>query len=545
MEPEGKTRVLIAGGGVAALEAALALRALASDEVSVELLAPETHFWYRPLAVVAPFHPNEPPRFALDDLTRAIGASLTPGALVAVDVWGHVAHTSQGAEIEYDTLLIACGAVPTPAIAGALTFRGPADTEKIEHLLAEIETRAVRSVTFAIPWGAVWSLPAYELALLTATYLEERSVDGVKLSVVTPEQEPLQVFGPPASAALQHLLDGRGIELRAGVYAREFKDAALQLIPDGRIEAERVVALPRLQGEPIDGLPQTVGGFIPVDAHCRVQGVEDVFAAGDITNFAVKQGGIATQQADCAAEAIAASAGAGLTPSRFRPVLRGMLLTGREPRYLRRELTATPEQEPVFELEPLWWPAVKIVGRHLAPFLASLVEIESPPETSQLPPEALQVEVELDPETIEELSSSSLRVERSEPEDRDAVEAFMSRELVLAEPEDTLGEVAEKLEAANASAAVVCDFGRLIGILTTSDLLHATAAKVHASDARARQWMTAEPVTASRSTPIAAAAAMMDAYGIHHLVILDDGQPVGMLNLEDAERNAPTALELG
>ena len=111
------------------------------------------------------------------------------------------------------------------------------------------------------------------------------------------------------------------------------------------VSADRVVALPRLQGAPIDGLPQTVHGFIPVDSHCRVHGVADVFAAGDITSFTVKQGGIATQQADAAAEAIAAAAGASVTPKAFRPVLRGLLLTGRQPRYLRRELSVQPEHD--------------------------------------------------------------------------------------------------------------------------------------------------------------------------------------------------------
>jgi sulfide:quinone oxidoreductase len=80
-------------------------------------------------------------------------------------------------------------------------------------------------------------------------------------------------------------------------------DDELRLLPDGAILADRFVALPRLRGAPIDGLPQTINGFVPVDAHCQVHGLEDVFAAGDITSFTVKQGGLATQQADVAAEA--------------------------------------------------------------------------------------------------------------------------------------------------------------------------------------------------------------------------------------------------
>ncbi len=395
------TRVLIAGGGVAALEAALALRDLAEDRVSVELLAPEPHFWYRPLAVAAPFKLGEVLRLELDGLARDIGAGLTPGALTGVDAWRHIAHTSKNTQIEYDVLLIACGAVAIPAIPGALTFRGPADIEMIEHLLEEIAGGGVRSVAFAIPWGAVWSLPAYELALLTAAHLEARGTRKVALTVVTPEYEPLQLFGPPASKAVRKLLAERGVSVRAGAYVGEVADGELRLIPQGSIPAERVVALPRLIGAPIDGLPQTVHGFVSVDAHCRVHGLEDIFAAGDITSFTVKQGGIATQQADVAAEAIAAAAGADVTPQRFRPVLRGLLLTGGEPRYLRREVTGDPEQEPMAGPEPLWWPPAKIVGRYLAPFLASIAEIEAPPEVPADSPGTLPVEIELDPEAAQ------------------------------------------------------------------------------------------------------------------------------------------------
>ena len=83
-------------------------------------------------------------------------------------------------------------------------------------------------------------------------------------------------------------------------------------MPASQIEVDRVVALPRLRGPRLDGLPQTLDGFIPIDAHGRVRGLDDVYAAGDITNFPVKQGGIATQLADAAAETIAQAAGADL-----------------------------------------------------------------------------------------------------------------------------------------------------------------------------------------------------------------------------------------
>src|SRR6266545_2601748 len=472
---EVATRVLIAGGGVAALEAALALRALAEDRVSVELLAPEPQFWYRPLAVAEPFDLGEVRQFDLPELAAAAGATFSPGALTGVDAGGRQAQTSAGSSIPYDVLLVACGAGPTAAVPGALTFRGPADTEKIRRLLEEIVAGQVGRVAFVVPWGAVWSLPIYELALMTAAYLAEREVGHVELALVTPEDEPLQLFGRAGSEAVRELLEERGIAVQTGSCPVEFVDDELRLVPEGSIAADRVVALPRLRGTRIDGLPQTVEGFVPVDAHGQVHGLAGVFAAGDITSCPVKQGGIAAQQADAAAEMIAANAGADLTPQPFRPVLRGLLLTGRQPRYLRHDLTGGAGDTSSASPEPLWWPPAKIVGRYLAPFLGAFAGVESPPE-APVAPGAVPVEVELDAARVHGLATLRLElVPDAEGEDGPTVADAMSTDPLVVAPEDTLGEVAERMRARDLGSALVADYGRLIGMITSRDLLRAFA----------------------------------------------------------------------
>ena len=98
-------------------------------------------------------------------------------------------------------------------------------------------------------------------------------------------------------------------------------------------------------------------------------------------------------------------------------------------------------------------------------------------------------------------------------------------------PEDTLGEVAERMTAKNVGAVVVKDFGRLIGILTERDLLKAMAARVHTSEARVRQWMTEDPITASPDTPLEEAAQVMLDNGFRHLPVVDDTQVVGVVSL--------------
>jgi sulfide:quinone oxidoreductase len=539
------TRVLIAGGGVAALEAALALRALAEDRVSVELLAPEPHFWYRPLAVAEPFDLGEVRQFELPELAAAAGATFSPGALTGVDARGRQAQTTAGSSIPYDVLLVACGAGPTAAVPGALTFRGPADTEKIRRLLEEILAGEVGRVAFVVPSGAVWSLPIYELALMTAAYLAERELDHVELTLVTPEDEPLQLFGRAGSEAVRELLEERGIAVQTGSCPVELVDGELRLVPEGTMAVDRVVALPGLRGPRIDGLPQTVEGFLPVDAHGQVRGLADVYAAGDITSFPLKQGGIAAQQADAAAELIAANAGADLAPQPFRPVLRGLLLTGRQPRYLRHELTGGAGDASAASPEPLWWPPAKIVGRYLAPFLGAVAGVETPPEAPAAPG-AVPVEVELARERVDALPAVRLEVGRAaEGEDGPTAVDAMSTEPLVVAPEDTLGEVAEKMRQRDLGSALVADYGRLIGILTSRDLLRAFAGRVHPSEARVREWMTAEPITVPAAAPLDAAVTLMTEYGFHHLPVVEDERPVGMLGLRQAAGQARPRTGIG
>jgi sulfide:quinone oxidoreductase len=130
-----------------------------------------------------------------------------------------------------------------------------------------------------------------------------------------------------------------------------------------------VVTLPRLRPNRIEGLPADGEGFIPVDEHAGVRGVEAVYAVGDATSFPIKQGGLATQHADAAAAAIAFAAGAAVSPEPFTDVMRGLLLTGVTSAYLRVEVRA-PERSSTLGWDSRWWAPTKVAGRFLAPYLA-------------------------------------------------------------------------------------------------------------------------------------------------------------------------------
>jgi sulfide:quinone oxidoreductase len=367
-------RVVVAGAGVAGLETALALRALAGDAVSVELVAPEREFVYRPLAVAEPFRVGEVRRFPLERLVSAAGAQLRAGVLAEVDWEQKQARLADGSVLDYQMLVLAPGALALEAVPGALTFRGPDDRDALTELLERAIGGDLKRIVFANPDGSTWPLPLYELAFLTAAYFVERLTRGVDVMLVTPEERPLAAFGKAASDAVERLLSIRGIGFEASTVATGWHDGQLDLAGGGRIPADAVVALPKLQGPPIAGLPQDEDGFVATDEFGWVLGLQDVYAAGDITQSSIKQGGIAAQQADAVASAIASDLGGRNRPSEFRPVLRGMLLTGGPARFLRADPV---HHTSVASTQPLWWPPGKIVGRYLSPFLADQLGLKT------------------------------------------------------------------------------------------------------------------------------------------------------------------------
>jgi sulfide:quinone oxidoreductase len=377
-------RVLVAGAGVAGLETALALRALAPGLCTVELLAPETEFVYRPLAVAEPFRVGEVRRFPLDRLVAAAGARLRQGTLAELEWQEKTVHLRDGEVLEYGTLVLALGAQPLEPIPGALTFPGPDDGAALAEMLERATAGELQRIVFTMPVGATWPLPLYELAFLTAAHLVDHLTRGVEVVLLTPEERPLAAFGDAASDAVDQLLAIRGIRIETSTVASLWQDGELHLAGGGRIAADAVVSLPRLRGPAIGGLPQDENGFVATDEYGGVLGLADVYAAGDLTQSTLKQGGLAAQQADSLASAIAADLDGRIRPSEFRPVLHGLLLIGGPPRFLHADLG---RHTSVVTTQPLWWPPGKIVGRYLSPFLAEQLGLktdypEPPPETA-------------------------------------------------------------------------------------------------------------------------------------------------------------------
>jgi sulfide:quinone oxidoreductase len=367
-----RPRVVIAGGGVGGLEALLALRALARDRIEITLVAPELRFVNRSMAVAQPFSPQRVRGVRLQDVAAEHGARWHRGALDRVERERRVVVTNSGHELAYDMLVLALGARPEREwhTDGVLTFHDGRDGPAYRLLLHQLRESRVNKLAFVKPTGTGWPLPLYDLALMTAAAAHHRP--DLELSLVTPEEEPLGMFGAPASAAVATLLAEHGVTLHTSSIGAPGRPGCLDIRPgDRQLSVDRIVTEPRLAGPRLRGIPCGRDGFVHTDAHGRVAGVDGVYAAGDASAFPIKQGGVAAQQADAVADAIAASVGVDIDPQPFRPVLRGVLLTGAAaPRYLRADISGRAGDDSTISTHALWWPPNKLSGRYLAPYLS-------------------------------------------------------------------------------------------------------------------------------------------------------------------------------
>ena len=322
----GSRGVIVAGGGPAGLEGALALCSLLSPE-RVCLIAPDHEFVHRPYAFSEAFGLPPPRGLPLRELAESAGFELRRSALTMVEVESRHAFLASGERLSFEALLVATGARREEALAGAITFWGTDGDPALAQALDRIRTEG--EVTFAVPRSVAWSLPLYELALAAAAWCRREGMRA-RLRLLSGEERPVAVLGGRASARMSEALERAGVEWRM---VAPWEPTVAETGP--------LISLPRLLGRGMPDLPLDEDRFLRVDDWGRVLGAERVYAAGDVTSAPIRLGGLSAQQADAAASAIAADLGEGASPQRFDPA-------------------------PALR----WWPAARVLGRHLSVALA-------------------------------------------------------------------------------------------------------------------------------------------------------------------------------
>jgi sulfide:quinone oxidoreductase len=361
---------LIVGGGVAGLEAAFALRELAGHRVAVTVLSAGEDFIYRPSSIGEPFNGSHADHYDLAGLATEAGAELVHGTVTHVDSEARIVRTAEGGQLAYDALLVATGARIEPAFEHATTVDDAHMDELLHGLVQDIEEGYAHQLAIVVPAPMPWPFPAYELALMASERAYDMQTE-LAITLLTPERMALEVFGDQVSRQVAAMLAERRIELVTSAYCEVPQSQQVVVHPGGRVvHTGRVVALPRLLGPGLSGLPADGGGFLPVDEYGRVRGVDHVWAAGDATDVPIKQGGVAAQLADVAARSIMECAGAAVQPTPFAPYVEDVLMTGGTPRYLRADPAwPGPAGESIFTHVPRGIAPPKIAAAYLAPHL--------------------------------------------------------------------------------------------------------------------------------------------------------------------------------
>ena len=370
--PHPKLRVVIAGGGVAALETVLALRELAPEQTATTVIAPNDEFVYRPMTVREPFAYESARRYPLARIVHDAGADLLAGELDWVEHDKHVLHTKAGQALEYDALVLALGARAVPRYTHAITIDDRRMDETLHGLIQDIEGGYVDSLAFVSPARMPWQLPLYELALMTAGRAYDMNVD-LSTTIITPEDSPLAIFGSTASDALAERLERAHVKTINSAYVEVPSIGEVVINPgDRHLHVKRVIALPELYGPSVRGIPLGDHGFIRVDPHGRVRDVEDVYAAGDASTSRSSTVESARNRPTWLQPSIAALAGANVVPEPFNPVIHGMLLTDAEPMYLTAKITGGHGFSSEISDTPTWPSGQKIAAKYLAPQLDQL-----------------------------------------------------------------------------------------------------------------------------------------------------------------------------
>lgn len=376
--PPAGARVVIAGAGMSGIEASLALRDFADGRAAVTIVDPGRRFAIPASATGSAFGIPPSVDLPLGRVVSRTGAALRRSHLVAVDGRRHLALLAGGELLRYDRLIVAVGPRASVTLPLALTFRGHADVEELRGLVGGVVAHAERGgetdLAVVIPEGCGWPLAAYEIALMTREHLVAAGHGGAtRVTVITAEPTPLAGFGPLAGAAVVRKLRRMDVEVVPGVDVTRLDWGRIDLSDGTSRSVDRVVALPVMRGPSLAGLPADDAGFVLCGEDGTVAGAPGVHVIGDAGTFPVKRAGIACQQADSVAAAVARDLGMDAEDLPFLPPMPEWVWDGTDGWLLRERRPAETTGE-----DTRWWPVPKMSGRFLAPFLHELAQMPVP-----------------------------------------------------------------------------------------------------------------------------------------------------------------------
>lgn len=360
-----RPRVVVLGGGFAGLETLFYLRHVLGEDVDLALVSDREHFLFLPDLVYVPVGRSPAAlRVPLVRLARRLDFELVTGRAVEVSPFARTVRLADRRALFGDFLVVATGAATQPGAIPGLREHGHglasheealALRQALARLVGDARRREAKRLLFAVPPGAAFAGPLYELALLADLWLRRRGVrEAVELAWLTAERRYLEAYGPRLDAVVSEAFAAHGI-----VAAREVELASVEpgraRLAGGEVHPfDLLVGLPGCAAaQPFDSLPLGEGGFVEVDAASRlVAGHEGVFAVGDAAQAATRRIPLALLQADAAAAHVVAAVRGGEPSVRYERFGAARMAALDEDVFAKVPLTAAPDPlRPVAEDE--------------------------------------------------------------------------------------------------------------------------------------------------------------------------------------------------
>ncbi len=322
------SRITIIGAGFAALTAVRTLRGADAD-VEITLIAPQPRMVYLPSLIWIPSGLREPEDLIvpLDNFFRRKKVHYHQGSVTGLKEGGRIVVTDNG-EVANDGLIIASGGrflKKLPGIEHAITpCEGIDAAVRIRDRLRELDggTIAIGFAGNPKEPSAMRGGPMFEFLFGIDNQLRrEGRRERFRLVFFTPAPKPGARLGEKAVEGLLKEMAKRGIDTHLGHKMKGFTEHGV-ITEGGEFDADLILFMPGMTGNQwfdTTDLPRSPGGLLKADMHCRVEGRERVYVAGDSGSFPgpewmPKQAHMADLQAEAAARNLLAELN-GQTPT--------------------------------------------------------------------------------------------------------------------------------------------------------------------------------------------------------------------------------------
>lgn len=309
-------KVHIVGSGFAALTAVKTLRK-SNMALDITVISPKAEFQYLPGTIWIPCNLREAKDLIipLDNFFKKMNVKHIAAKATGLKNNGHTLITSSG-EIDNDALIICSGGrfiKKLPGIEHAITpCEGVDATLKIRDKLKELDGGTIAFGFSGNPKepSAMRGGPMFEFLFgIDHQLRKEKRRDKFKLVFFTPAENPGQRLGPKAVSGLLKEMKKRDIETHLGNKMKQFTDHSVTT-EGGEFNADLIIFMPGMTGNSwFDNseLPRSNGGMVKANKHCQVEGMSQVYVAGDSGSFPgpdwlPKQAHMADLQAEAAAK---------------------------------------------------------------------------------------------------------------------------------------------------------------------------------------------------------------------------------------------------